>query len=335
MNLLSTLQALCAIPAVSGFEPDAADAIRRLFSPYCTEFFSTPIGSQIGVRRCAKADAPLLLIDGHLDQVGGHVTKIENGLIYFTGTLDCRCLAGKELVVYGRQPLRGIVGTAQKDEEKTGKMDEFFLDPGLDPQTVEALVHPGDQITYAPEFTELFGGYICSPSIDDRAAIAAGLYALDLLQNTPLAVDVALCASAGEEIGGGGARTAAFSLRPDYAVAIDVTFASQPGADEEDMLRDDVGVTITRGPHMNRALTARLFTLAEREKIPHGIEVEPDHTGTNTSSIRVAGDGVPCALLGLPMRSMHTCVECIRLSNIEAAGRLLAALIRDLGENLL
>ena len=328
MNFKATLQALCAIPAVSGFEPGAADAIRRLFSPFCSDFFSTLAGSHIGLRRCGKPGAPLLLIDGHLDQIGGHVTKIEDGFVYFTGNFDRRALTGKELVIYGRQPLRGITGTTQKDTEETGEMEDFFIDPGLDPHTVKMLVRPGDQITHAPEFTVLSGGYVCAPSIDDRAALAAGLYALDALRDEPLAVDVALCASAGEEVGGAGARTAAFSLRPDYAVAIDVTFASQPGADGEEMLRDDVGVTIARGPHMNRALTARLFALANREKISHGIEVEAGNTGTNTSSIRLAGDGVACALLGLPMRSMNTCAECIRLSNIEAAGQLLAALIR-------
>lgn len=332
MNLEATLQRLCAIPAVSGFEPGAADAIHALFSPYCSEFQSTPLGSHIGIRRCGRAGAPLLLIDGHLDQIGGRVTRIADGFVWFTGNFDRRALVGKELVIHGTEPLRAIAGTKESDTGKLGEFEDFFLDTGCDPQTVEALVRPGDQITYAPAFTRLSGGYVCAPSLDDRAAIAAGLYALSLLQTETIGIDVALCASAGEEVGGAGARTAAFTLHPDYAVAIDVTFSAQPGADGEEMLRDDAGVTIARGPHMNRALTARLFALAQREKIPHGIEVEAGNTGTNTSSIRLAGDGVACALLGLPLRSMHTCAECIRLSNIEAAGRLLAALIRDLGE---
>ena len=331
MNLEHLLKTLCAIPAVSGFEPGTADAMQQLFSNYCDEFISTPAGSQIGLRRCGKQDAQLLLIDGHLDQIGGYVTHIENGFIYFTGTFDRRVLDGKTLVVYGTQPIYGITGTRESDENKLGKFRDFFIDTGLAPQTVETLVHPGDPITYAPDFCVLSGGYVCAPAIDDRAAIAAGLYALSLLQDEEVGIDIALSASAGEEVGGAGARTAAYALRPDYAVAIDVTFSAQPGLDEDDMLCDDIGVTITRGPHMNRALTQQLFTLAEREKIPHGVEVEPGFTGTNTSSIRAAGDGIACALLGLPIRSMHTCVESIRLSNIEAAGRLLAALIRALG----
>ena len=335
MNLESTLQALCAIPAVSGFEPGAADAIHALFAPYCDEFYSTPLGSHVGVRRCGKPNSPLLLIDGHLDQVGGHVTKIENGFVYYTGNLDRRVLPGAELIVHGRKPLRGIVcvlPTHQIDDpSKLPEQDAIAIDLGLTDDEAKSLVSPGDQVTYAPDFLKLANDYICTPSIDDRAAIAAGLYALALVRGEDIGIDVALCASAGEEVGGAGARTAAFSTMPDWAIALDVSFASQPGADDEDMLSDRCGATIARGPHMNRVLTQRLFDLADRDGIPYDIEVEAGSTGTNTSSIRIAGDGIACALIGLPMRGMHTSAETIHLSTIEAAGRLLAAFIRDAG----
>ncbi len=113
-------------------------------------------------------------------------------------------------------------------------------------------------------------------------------------------------------------------LAPDYAIALDVTFGIQKGLDVADGVPEDCGVTITRGPHLNRRLTETCFAWRRAERIPHGVEVEAA-TGTNASLIRAAGNGVATALLGLPMRYMHSPAETIKLSNIEAAARLLAA----------
>ena len=329
MNTKDLLERLCALSARSGHEGQAAREICRLFTDYCGETSVTPLGSAIGIRRCGRANAPLVMLDGHLDQIGYTVSRIEDGFLHLAPGYDRTPLPGKEVLVLGRERLYGVIAVMpphlQADSGHVDDYEHLVVDIGYPQARACELVSPGDVVTFLPHLDELAGGHASSPSIDDRAALAAILLALDEVAGRELAVDVAVVASAREEIGGPGALTAAYGLQPDYAIALDVTFGVQKGLDAPDGVPEGCGVTITRGPHLNRRLTELLFRLAEEAHIPHGVEVEPGNTGTNASHIRAAGNGIATALLGLPMRYMHSPAETIKLSNIEAAAHLLAA----------
>ena len=333
MNTKDLLKTLCAIPARSGFEKTGAETVRQMFAAYCPETTVTSTGSAVGIHRCGKEHAPLVLLDGHIDQIGFLVSGIKDGFLQLSPGYDRTPVAGKEVLVLGREPLYGIVAVMPphlvNEPDKPIDFEKIVVDIGYSQEEACRRVSIGDAVIFRPGMEELAEGHVASPSVDDRAAIAAIMLAMDAVQDEDLAVDVAMVASAGEEIGGPGAVTAAFGLHPDYAIALDVTFGTQMGVDGNHSVPEDCGVTITRGPHLNRRLTNRLFELAEAQKIPHGIEVEPGHTGTNASAVRAAGDGIATALLGLPMRYMHSPAETIKLSNIEAAGRLLAAYLRS------
>lgn len=329
LNTKDLLERLCAMSARSGHEAGAAREICRLFADYCGETYVTPMGSAVGIRRCGRENAPLVMLDAHLDQIGYTVSRIEDGFLHLAPGYDRTPLPGKEVAVHGRERLYGVVAVMpphlQANSDHVDAYEHLVVDIGYPQERACELVSPGDVVTYLPRLDELAGGHISSPSVDDRAAVAAVLLALDAVADRALAVDVAAVASSREEIGGPGALTAAYGLTPDYAVALDVTFGVQKGLDASAGVPEDCGVTITRGPHLNRRLTQTLFHLAEEHNIPHGVEVEPGNTGTNASHIRAAGNGVATALLGLPMRYMHSPAETIKLSNIEAAARLLAA----------
>lgn len=333
MNTKELLKTLCAIPARSGYEKSGAEEVRRMFAAYCQETSVTSTGSAVGIRRCGREDAPLVLLDGHLDQIGYLVSGIQDGFLQLSPGYDRTPVPGKEVVVLGREPLYGIVAVMPphlvNNPDQPLEYDHIVVDIGYSQEEACRRVSIGDAVIFRPVMDELADGHVASPSVDDRAAIAAILLALDAVREEDLSVDVAVVASAGEEIGGPGAVTAAFGLCPDYAIALDVTFATQKGVDAEHGVPENCGVTITRGPHLNRRLTNRLFELAEAQNIPHGIEVEPGHTGTNASAVRAAGEGIATALLGLPMRYMHSPAETIKLSNIESAGQLLAAYLRS------
>ena len=279
------------------------------------------------------------MLDGHLDQIVYMVSRIEDGLLHLTPGYDRTPLPGKEVLVLGRERLYGVVAVMpphlQANSDKVDDYEHLVVDIGYPQERACELVSPGDVVVYLPHLDELSDGHVSSPSVDDRAAIAAILLALDAVAGKELSVDVAVVASSREEVGGAGALTAAYGLAPDYAIALDVTFGIQKGLDAPAGVPEDCGVTITRGPHLNRRLTETLFRLAEKESIPHGVEVEASGTGTNASLIRAAGDGVATALLRLPMRYMHSPAETIKLSNIDAAARLLAAYLLSFagGEN--
>ena len=329
MHTKEIVARLCALSARSGYEQETANEVCRMFRDYCGETVVTPMGSAVGIRRSGRKNAPLVMLDAHLDQIGYTVSRIEEGFLHLVPGYDRTPLPGKEVLVLGRERLFGVVAVMpphlQANADRVDDYEHLVVDIGYSQERACELVAPGDAVVYLPHMEELDGGHVSAPSIDDRAAVAAILLALDRVAACDLAVDVAVVASAREEVGGPGAQTAAYGLQPDYAIALDVTFGIQKGLDSPDGVPEDCGVTITRGPHLNRRLTETLFRLAEAERIPHGIEVEPGNTGTNATQIRAAGNGVATALLGLPMRYMHSPAETIKLSNIEAAAQLLAA----------
>ena len=180
-------------------------------------------------------------------------------------------LPGKEVIVLGKECLYGVVAVMpphlQANASHVDEYEHLVIDIGYPQEHACRLVSPGDVVIFLPQLDELADGHVSSPSIDDRAALASILLALDAVHKCELAVDVAVVASSREEIGGPGAQTVAYGLRPDYAIALDVTFGVQKGLDAPDGVPENCGVTITRGPHLNRRLTETLFRLAETEKI--------------------------------------------------------------------
>ena len=121
-------------------------------------------------------------------------------------------------------------------------MDDLLVDVGLEPAEVEALVQPGDLITLDVPMLELQNGRLAAKAMDDRASVAAISVCLQHLQTLQHSHEVCAVATAQEETGLLGARTAAWRVQPDLAIALDVTFAVQPGVEP------DFGVELGRGP---------------------------------------------------------------------------------------
>ena len=128
----------------------------------------------------------------------------------------------------------------------------------------------------------------------------------------------------------GGAATSAFQLRPSLGVAIDVIFASGPGSPSHKTFPLGKGPTLMWGPNIHPMLHKTFKELADRLEIPYAVEAVPRHTGTDAMFMQIAGEGIPCIALGIPLRYMHTPVEMVSLKDINRAGRLLAEFIAEL-----
>jgi putative aminopeptidase FrvX len=137
-------------------------------------------------------------------------------------------------------------------------------------------------------------------------------------------------ATAQEEINYGGAATSAFQLRPDLAIAIDVTFAKGPGANGWDTFELDKGVTFGHGPNIHPYLFKEFKELAERLEIPFSTEIMPQSSGTDGMATQITAEGIPTFVLSIPVRYMHTPVEMVTLKDIQRAGRLLAEFVGGL-----
>jgi endoglucanase len=165
------------------------------------------------------------------------------------------------------------------------------------------------------------------------------LEALRLLAADRPRAEVTAVATAQEEIGysGGGARTSAYRLDPQVALVVDVTFATDsPGMEKKELGEHKVGggPVLTRGSAAHPLVFEKLVEVAERERIPYSIAASPRFTSTDADAIYLSRAGVATGLISVPNRYMHSPNEIVSLADLEAASRLIAAFVRELGPEM-
>ena len=107
MNYEKVLGELCALAGPSGFESPVSEAAAVLLEGVMGEVCIDKMGSVIGVRRCGKENAPKLLLDAHLDEIGFIITGHEEGFLRFAplGGVDSRMLPDRELTIMTQPPM--------------------------------------------------------------------------------------------------------------------------------------------------------------------------------------------------------------------------------------
>lgn len=163
-------------------------------------------------------------------------------------------------------------------------------------------------------------------ALDDRCGVAALVRAAELIHTD--AYRVLLLFSTQEETYGTGAKTGAFSVDADEAIAVDVSFAAQPDVSGQyGKIELGKGPMICYSSVMDRAMSQKLTAVAREQGIPFQLEPIAGATGTNGDHIAVSKSGVKTAVVSIPQRNMHTPAEVISLSDVENTARLLAAYI--------
>jgi len=131
-----------------------------------------------------------------------------------------------------------------------------------------------------------------------------------------------------EEIGAHGARAMAYGLRPDLAIAVDVTHATDaPGVDPGELGDHGLGSgpVITRGAVVSRPLNDLIDAAAESVGIECTTEAAGSSTRTDADSIHLSRTGVATAVVSIPLRYMHSPVELVELADVEATIAVIAA----------
>ncbi|MFR3786532.1 M20/M25/M40 family metallo-hydrolase [Agathobaculum desmolans] len=337
MQLEKTLQTLCSLPAVSGFEEQAARTVCALLEPYCDSVTVDRNGNVMGYRSCGRENAKTILLDAHLDQIGFVVTEVlEDGFLRFApvGGVDPRMLLAGEVTILAEQPLYGVIACLPPhllkagEQDKAVPVDRMLIDTGL--TDAKSRIRVGTPIVFGQQPVALAGGQYCSKCLDDRAGVAAILLALDRLQqeNSGLHCNIAVLFSAQEEVTGLGAQTGAFAVQPEYAIAVDVTHGKTPDGPSDGVFELGSGAAIGVGPNLHRGLTQQLIRTAKAYDIAHSLEVMEGNTGTNAWTMQIVAHGIATALLSIPEKYMHTPVEVVQLSDVEAVADLMAAFLR-------
>lgn len=328
------IKKLSDMRGISGFEYRITDKIAEMLEPYCDSVTIDPLGSVIAVKKCGKDNAPKLMIEAHCDEIGLMVTTItDEGYLTIAnvGGVDGRILPMTEVVVHAKKDLWGVIGMKpayMTDESKSIPISDLAVDTGLDAKTVKELVSVGDSITIAQSVGSLGDTQFSGKSLDDRASVSALIAVMRNIQHEPLNVDVYAVAAVQEEVGERGGLTSAYGVNPDMAVAIDVTHGITPD-NSDNAFEVGSGVAISVGPNIHQKLADRLFDTAAKHNIKTVTEVEGGDTGTDAWAIQTARNGVPTALLSIPLKYMHTSVETLALSDVEAVAELLTEFVKE------
>jgi tetrahedral aminopeptidase len=344
VDIVGLLKRLSEAHGVSGYEHGIRQVVLESFGHLADQTHVDTLGNVVALKQGAGPEPRLaVMLAAHMDEIGLIVRELEDGFIHFwqIGGYDDRVLPGQEVVVHGRRQLTGVIGAPpphvlpRADRNKPFPADKLLVDVGLPPEEVSRLVRVGDLITMKCDLLELHGGLVAGKAFDNRASVAAVAVCLEELSRLHHSWDVYAVATVQEEVTYGGAITATFGIKPQIGIALDVTFARQPGVPEDATFELGKGPTINYGPNFHPKLSDSLVEAAKSLELPWQMEASPRPGGTDAYAIQISREGIPAGLVSIPLRNMHTPVETGSVKDIERAGRLVATFISRLDENSL
>ncbi len=344
MDIKAHLKALCEAHAPSGYESAVREVILAAWQPLTDAQEVSRMGSLVAYKHGGGAQPRRkIMLCAHMDEIGMIVSHFEGAFLRVRslGGIDSRAIVGKPVLVHTREgALSGVVGArplsllSEAEQERYPALNELYVDLGLSAEEVGRRVRVGDIVTLDLPLIALQERRVAGKALDNRACVAVVTVCLEALQRLKHTWDVLAVASVQEEVGLHGARAEAHRLNPDLAIALDVTFAPQPGVPSP-AFELGGGAPLALGANFHPALFEALKKTAERLELPAPIEPTPMASGTDAWAIQISRDGIPTALLGIPTRNMHTSVETVDLRDIERCGRLVAEFIASLDEDFL
>jgi len=342
MPMIDLLRELSDAFGVSGFEDEVRSLIAERMTPLVDEVTVDPLGNLIATRR--GHDERVLMLDAHMDEIGFIVKWIdEKGFIRFApiGGWDERIVPGHRVEILTRSGARrhGVIGTAPPhiltpEERKSPiPMEKMFVDVGATSrqEAADLGIRIGDPFTVHYPFTELQEGTVTGKAFDDRAGCAVLIETARRIGDERPPMTTVFAFVFGEEVGLRGARTAAYRIRPDLALALEGTIgADMPGVPEESQ-----PVRLGRGPAISVAdrsiivapkFVQALERVADEAAIPYQYKL-PTYGGTDAGEIHLSRGGVPSGVLSVPCRFIHSPISTLRLNDLENTVRLTAAFV--------
>ncbi|MFA5658367.1 MAG: M20/M25/M40 family metallo-hydrolase, partial [Oscillospiraceae bacterium] len=240
-------------------------------------------------------------------------------------------LSAQTVNIFGKKTIKGIVTSTpphlSDDDKKLPKIEDFFIDTGYSKTALEKIVSLGDRVSVESFPAELLNGCFSSKAIDDRSGVAAILLTLEKLKGKDIPMKVTALFSAQEETGERGAKTAAFTISPDMAIAVDVSFALTNDDSEFKCGKLGKGPMIGIAPSLDRKMSDDLINTAKENGISYQVEIMNGTTGTNADVIGVTKGGVKAVTVSIPLKYMHTPVEVVDFEDIEKTAELMANFI--------
>jgi len=330
---------LLSTPSPSGDEVKLQKKWKQYVEAFAHKVETDEAGNVIGILN--PDNEFKIMLAGHADEIAFMITYIDdNGFCYVTkaGGINPKLALGQRVRLLGKEetPI-GVVGVAAEHHGGSKgevKVEDIYIDFGAS-NKAEALkyVQPGDYIIYDMDYNLLLNDLLTARGLDNRTGSFIVAEVLRALAEEDINVGVYSVSTVNEETNMGGAYFAASRIKPNCGIACDVTFASDYVGCEKKKLGDvklGGGPVFARSAQVNAVLNNRLIDTAKAIEMPYQMEVAPRATGTDADKIRFTGNGVPVALVSLPLRYMHSPSEIVSLKDIEAIIKVIVEMIKGL-----
>ncbi|WP_435193910.1 M20/M25/M40 family metallo-hydrolase [Natronomonas sp. EA1] len=329
------LDDLLATATPSGFETAGQRVWVEYVETFADAVHTDAYGNAVAV---VEGDGPEVLLGGHGDEIGLMVRDItDDGFLKLTrvGGADRTVTRGQHVTVHGADgPVDGVIGQVAihlRDTGEEGQTDiaEQYVDIGADDETAaRELVEVGDPITFDTRVHDLQGSLVSARGMDNRVGTWAAAEALRRAAEVDPDATVYAVSTVQEEVGFQGAKMVGFDLDPDVAVAADVTHATDtpesPGS-KGSGIELGAGPVVARGSTNHPVVVDAVREVAAAEGIDVQLQSAGSATGTDADAFFTTKGGIPSLNVGVPNRYMHTPVEVVDLTDLDAVADLLAA----------
>lgn len=334
MRMKELLKKLSEANGVSGSEKEVRKIILKEIKGHCDTVRVDALGNIIATKNGKK---PSVMLTAHTDEIGLVVKFIDaKGYLKFAkvGGIDDRTLVNRRIVIHGKEKVTGVIGARpphlleEEEKKKITSHKEMFIDIGAGTKKqAERMVSLGDFATFDTEFKELGNGLVTGKALDDRTGVAV---LIRMLQRIKSKNEINVVFTVQEEVGLKGARTSAYSIEPDIAIAVDVGFAGDnPGVKEEEApakLGEGPALVFLessgRGAISSRMLVKWMKDTAKESRLP--LQFVISEAGmTDAAILNLNKSGVHALSFSIPSRYMHSPVEVVNLKDLENSVELL------------
>jgi len=342
---------LSSLIGISGHEEEVSNFILNEIETKALseKYWRDPLGNVLAIVE-GEVGRERILLDAHIDEIGFMISHIDKkGFLRFVpiGGWDNRIFLGQSVILKSGsgELFHGIIGSkpphlSSIDERKqVVDFSEMYLDIGMnsEEEVINNNINIGNVGTLISPYQEFPNEMVRGKAFDDRTGCNVLLHVMKLLKESHVKDTVLFNFAVQEEVGGYGAITGAFKLKPTIGIAIENTTAADvPGIKES-----EIPVYIGKGPAItvadisiisNPKVNKRLIDNAEIEKIPYQFK-KPKYSKTDAAKIQVSREGVPSTVVSVPCRYIHSPTSLLKLEDIYNTIRLLDAFIRNPANN--
>ncbi len=312
------------------------EIVKRELEGWADEIKTDSMGNLICTKNGGK---PEIMVAAHIDEIGFVVKYIdEKGFIRVApiGGWFSQIALAQRVVLYGKKKIYGVIGCTpphlmkEKERKKAVEIKDMFVDVGASSkeEVLEMGINVGTPVALDREVVELANGKLTGKAFDNRVGVAV---MIEAVKRSKADITIHAVATVQEEVGLKGARTSAFAIEPDAAIAVDSCVAADfPGSETAHMdIKLGKGAAITVIDASGRGLIASpkvlrwLTETAEKHNIPYQLEVAEGGT-TDATAINLTKSGIPAGVVSVPARYIHSPVEVVDIKDVESAVEIVA-----------